>query len=191
MSYKPNLAGPWVDVRSFAPSDKPRDNYYSNDPNFNYDWYQPIQDAIDYLLSQPANGDTGTLYLPPGWYRISKPLRVRKPLPTEGNPNVFFHERCSIHIVGDAPGYGVGVFHGTAITCDFADAPALILQSVRATKIENICFRGKNNQLRHERRARRPLLAPRRHPHRCLRPRGPLRAPIPGPRERVHCLLRK
>lgn len=149
MPIKPNLAGPWVDVRSFAPSDKPRTGN-PNDPDT--DWYQPIQAAIDYLVNEPYNTDTGTLYLPPGWYRISRPLQVRGGIylhvpgdVTQGYDRI----RCSIHIVGDAPGYGVGTFHGTGIATDFADGPALIIQSARSVQIENIVFRGKNGWTLH------------------------------------------
>src|SRR5262249_45853358 len=56
---------------------------------------------------------------------------------------------CSIHIVGDSPGYGSNAFHGTAITTKFSDGPALIIQSGRAVKIENIVFQGKNNWTMH------------------------------------------
>jgi len=51
MNYKPNLAGPWVDVRSFARSDKPRDNYYSNSAHTPPMSTLP-RDSVDPILSR-------------------------------------------------------------------------------------------------------------------------------------------
>src|SRR3954468_15492076 len=67
----PNLVGPWVDVRSFAPPETPRDG--------NAPWHAYIQAAVDYLigLSIPQ-GPVGTLYFPPGRYRIDQPILISK-----------------------------------------------------------------------------------------------------------------
>ena len=132
-----NEYGHWLDVRSFAPPDYPRDG--------TADWYPYLQSAVDYIVGQSLNTniglvtgiESGTLYLPPGIYKLSQPIQVR----CKYNGSYTY---CSIHIVGDSPGYGPG-FHGTVLRTDFDDKPALILQSARAIKVENIVFQGKNN----------------------------------------------
>jgi len=130
----PNLIGPWVDVRSFAP------------PNYPLDGTQPwdtyIQDAIDYLvhhvLADVPPGSVGTLYLPPGKYPLQCPIRIR--LIDNGA-----YQFCSVRITGDAPSYGSENFHGSALIAEFYDRPAVIVQAGRAVWIENLAIVGKNN----------------------------------------------
>jgi hypothetical protein len=126
----PNLAGPWIDVRSFAPPETPRDG--------NTPWHEHIQDAVDYLvgLSIPQ-GSAGTLYFPPGQYRIDKPIFITKVY----NGAYTF---CSINLVGDSPPWCSDQFHGSAILPSYADKPAVIIQCGRAVRIENLAITGKN-----------------------------------------------
>jgi hypothetical protein len=123
------LTRSWIDVRSFDTLGRKRDG--------TDDWWQPLQQAIDYLIADPFPGETGTLFLPPGIYRISKPLQIRVKY-------LGGYSFCSIHIVGDSPGYGAGNFHSSAIVTDFGDGPALVIQSGRAVKLENLTIRGRN-----------------------------------------------
>jgi hypothetical protein len=87
-----NLVGPWVDVRSFAPLETPRDG--------SAPWHEYIQAAVDYLieltLEATPPGPVGTLGFPPGKYRIDQPIRITR---THNGVYAF----CSINIVGDAP----------------------------------------------------------------------------------------
>jgi hypothetical protein len=129
----PNLVGPWVDVRSFAPPETPRDGKTP--------WHEYIQAGVDYLVglatSTTPPGSAGTLYLPPGNYLIDEPIRIAKVL----NGAYTF---CSINIMGDAPPYGGGQFHGSSIFPSYTDKPAVIVQCGRAVRIENLAISGKN-----------------------------------------------
>jgi hypothetical protein len=130
----PQLAGPWVDVRSFAPAEHPRDGTAP--------WDTYIQAAVDYLventLSSIPPGNVGTLYLPPGRYLINNPIKIRK---LSGQRYAF----CSIRITGDAPSFGANDFHGSGLIAGFTDKPAIIIQAGRAVQIENLAIVGKNN----------------------------------------------
>jgi hypothetical protein len=114
----PNLVGPWVDVRSFAPPETPRDG--------NAPWHEYIQAAVDYLVGlNIPQGPVGTLYFPPGRYRIDQPIQISK---------VYkgVYAFCSINIIGDAPSYGSDQFHGSAILPSYSDKPAIIIQCGRS-----------------------------------------------------------
>src|SRR5262245_39587767 len=83
---QPNLIGPWVDVRSFAPPNKPRGPVdCDQDPHDQWNWTDAIQNAVNYLVARSIGVDhdkgyegtnVGTLYLPPGIYRITRPIEI-------------------------------------------------------------------------------------------------------------------
>jgi len=130
----PNLAGPWVDVRSFAPPEHPRDG--------SQPWDVYIQAAVDYLIGLSVGstppGPVGTLYFPPGSYRIDMPIRIT----TSASSGAYTF--CSINITGDAPPYGGRQFHGSTIVANFRDKPAIIIQCGRSVRLENLAITGKN-----------------------------------------------
>jgi len=90
---KTNEYGHWLDVRSFAPPDYPRDGIA--------DWYPYLQSAVDYIVGQSLNTniglatgiESGTLYLPPGIYKISQSIQVR--LKYNGSYIVTFLSFCT------------------------------------------------------------------------------------------------
>jgi hypothetical protein len=140
----PQLAGPWVDVRSFAPSAHPRDGKAP--------WDTYIQDAVDYLVYNTIDippCSAGTLYFPPGRYLINNPIRIRRlhpPPEAKSDASVEpTYAQCAIRITGDAPSYGANNFHGSALIAGFTDKPAIIIQHARAVQIENLAIMGKNN----------------------------------------------
>jgi len=74
------MAQPWLDVTSSVAADTPRDGMH--------DWTKTIQDAVDLIVKRqkitqlkldppfPARDVSGTLYFPPGKYKITKPSEV-------------------------------------------------------------------------------------------------------------------
>lgn len=159
LSLLPQLAGPWVDVRAFAPPEYPRVDC----PQI--DWQPYIQAAVDYLLTSslenfvfdsnhkafPAPTRVATLYFPPGRYRISAPIiiavtidDVKSPKNPDPSPTGKRYTFCSIQLMGDAPPYGNGI-HASAIITSFSDRPALCIELARAVKIQNLAFEGNND----------------------------------------------
>ncbi|WP_437306559.1 hypothetical protein [Sorangium sp. So ce388] len=101
-----------------------------------------IQAAVDYLVALTTGsmtpGSVGTLYFPPGNYRIDMPIRITS---TFNGAYTF----CSINIIGDAPPFGRGSLHGASIVVSYTDKPAIIIQCGRAVRLENLAIIGLNN----------------------------------------------
>jgi hypothetical protein len=134
-----------IDIRDFAPAGTPLDG--------SVDWAPSLQAAIDYItgssLIDPGHrGNTvGTLHLPPGKYRIDRPLQIVKRDPVTGA-----YDFVSIQIVGEAPGFpGRSAdevsFHGTCIYTRFTepDLPALVIEGARAVRLKNLMIYGQND----------------------------------------------
>jgi hypothetical protein len=127
----PGLFCPYLDVRSFAPASYPLDG--------TRDWQPFIQAAIEHILAQPvlsgsSAGRSGTLYLPPGIYRLDSPLQI---LGWAGAP-------ASIQIRGDGPG-NASPRQGTQIVANFTEWPAIIVHGARGVGFHNLCIRGQND----------------------------------------------
>src|SRR3954468_16815534 len=102
----------WVDIRTFAPANYPRDGQKS--------WDRYFYEAINHILKKNiADPDVvGTLYLPPGRYRIDNPLEVsniiEQEVPTSNGRRIKREFTfCSIAIIGDSA--GGDALHGSSI----------------------------------------------------------------------------
>jgi hypothetical protein len=129
----PGVGGaPWFDVTNYAPSGALRDGVV--------DWTAYIQAALDDAVTTITNiGRTsGTVYLPPGRYKITAPLVVAGPIPVSGA-----YPFVSVTIVGDADPYGSS-FNGSSLEATFNDGPILAIQGGRAVLVKNLTFVGKN-----------------------------------------------
>ena len=148
--------GPWLDVRRFARAGTPADGVA--------DWTDIIQAGIECIIKEmlgprtldvpPGSGrnvEFGTLYLPPGIYRLTRPLLIRffAELDDPIDPNhARFFAFCGIEIAGDAPGTRErdrGASHGTILRADFSQQPAIVIQGGRSVHLRNLVIEGRNN----------------------------------------------
>lgn len=143
MSTFANLIGSYVDVRSFAPPGFPRDGQPT------HDWQPYIQAAVDYLIAQPVPGDSSpfgqvaTLYLSPGDYYISAPIRiVRKVANAQNNPPKYEYMFCSLRLIGDGSAQAAEGL--SRIRTNAPDIPAILIQAGIGVVLEHLNILGPN-----------------------------------------------
>jgi hypothetical protein len=153
-----SMARPWLDVMEIA-ADPMRFGaplgLKGQRRDLSADWTLLLQAGIDRLVGHP-NGTVmdetrGTLYLPPGIYRITSPLLIRRIDVSDMGPAFA---RCTVEIMGDTPGpaFGpgntlrqVGATHASVIYADFRDRPAIIIQFGRSVRLRNLAIQGHND----------------------------------------------
>jgi hypothetical protein len=129
-----NLGYPWVDVRAFAPPGTPRDGIQ--------DWSGFIQQAVSYIINGALQQqDVGTLYLPPGIYRLTQPIQITLSVPLQppGAPPKGPYTFCSVQIVGDGP-----YIQPPTLAPDYVDKPAIMIQAGESITLKNLYIKGKN-----------------------------------------------
>lgn len=153
------MAQPWLDVTTLAPT---------LGRTGTEDWSDTLQLAINLVLTEgvlprpsplpplPIPRLFATLYLPPGIYRITRPLIIARPSDVSGR-----FEPCSIHIVGEASGQDAAI-HASCICTDYHERivdpvtnevtivrkafwPVLIIQSALSVRLTRLVIRGDNS----------------------------------------------
>ena len=97
------------------------------------DWAPTIQAAIHQILD---GGSEGTLYLPPGHYRIDGPIFIGPVVGLEYRP-------VSLTIVGEAEDDTARV-HGSVIVPSYGNLPAIIVQAAQSVTLRKLGIFGRN-----------------------------------------------
>jgi hypothetical protein len=121
------MATPWLDIRDLP--------------------FATLQDAIDLLLNDGVPG-CKTLYLPRGQFKLTAPLRIAR---VQGGKYV----PCTLEIVGEATALTEGIAApesrvGTVLSAEFADGPAIYIQSAAQVRLRRLNLVGQNNWIQHD-----------------------------------------
>lgn len=131
------VATPWTDIREDGNFGTPRDGAQ--------DWTKIIQAAVDKLIAKNIQVDasavvSGTLYFPPGIYKINEPIVI-------GVRGPKGYEACAVDLVGCSAGAGRSQnrnHHASIIRPTFDDRPAFILQGCTGVSISKLTIEGQN-----------------------------------------------